>query len=1289
MNSDWKPGQNKNKKTGRSFDQLDDALGDLLGGDDSPPPAKNAIRTTASSAARGSAMRTKGKSNHQDADFYSSMAAVSEEPSDFSDADPASLAKQLEDLDDMDAHLFGSGSLKKPLNKSGPVKKEATRPVSAPDTKKTVTFSPPNSPPKTAEYAATSPRRGSLKSQANLQEQVKKDVEEQLKAKTIDFGDIDEDDPLAGLLSDDEDIPKRKPAKKPVPTTSTPVSQEDNRPPTRSGPSQRTSPRTDQTPTQKDIEPERPKAAKKREEIIFSDNDDDVLGGMGLEDDEPKKVETVENKPARSVFDNLLKSDVASKHLQTSTKQEKRDFILDKKYLNKSQKEPEKKEMTEEDFTFGSYRPSSAASSRTGRNRTSQRADMAASLGFLDDAETKPMKQAGRSRGGLSSTLPDDFGGNSWLDMASESKPTNDSADTKPPKSPVTKPSSLTSPRSDDWLGLGNDVVVDTKHESTGSNWLGFASNSPQTAQRRASIAVEDPSSPKKQPPEQPRRMSIAEERPSSPQKKQPDFTPPAKPPAKLDLPAGFGDKKPEYFTGDLDLDGSVSKSLPIADTNDKLFEAPPNWEMNSLPWDTGSRKHRRELGTAGPLESTGLRPSSAGQRTPTKPSTPVHTNQSHDLTPSLTPGSPATAAAGPDVLVVQMQQQLQQQQLDLERQQQQWLSQQRQKQQEILKQQQMQMMEAQQRQHQLMLQSQMQLSSLPAATAQPMPLAAMGFSGMNTTQYTELETKIKRLELEKQHIQSLLDSSKQQHNDEIAALQDAHKKQMQLTEDTFSRRERRLKEESDQLIQQNTDRLKKMENERSELVLSHQQKQEEWMMEKQRETERIREQNRLTIEDMKKDHDAMIERIKKAKDQELEAVTNVQSHTRSLQFVMDKIESNTRNLGDLSLKVGTQHVNNLDERELYITNKEEEVKRLRDQLQKQQEENERERNRLQDLISKMELQMREQSKQLEAERWKTKQEQNKLDSMQMALEEEKRMVLEQLSRERQDVQRAKDNILAEQKQAMVQLYQERRELAEEKTQFAVQQRMFDEKTQKGAVRSMQADVEYEAAVKSIADERSKLTITSDELKREKTRLIAEKSDLEKQQRSLNEEKTRLTALADQMKSRSEEVEKMAETAAHTRDEGQQALALSRKIEAEQAGRLQTIQSQLTALHSKEKQIAQERLNLAKEMREIEDARHSMLCTACKSSLHNQTPLSQGVQGSQNKSNGLVGMNGAWSVIDQTQSVHIGGQYLSRTIELDRALRIWEIEAEKDKHFLDDQEVFLEAIKRAPYHKQP
>ena len=76
---------------------------------------------------------------------------------------------------------------------------------------------------------------------------------------------------------------------------------------------------------------------KKKDELVF--DDDDVLGGMGL-DDSPrakpkaaaKKEEDPEVEGSKNFLSSLMGKSPANKHLERPASGDKREFVLDTKY---------------------------------------------------------------------------------------------------------------------------------------------------------------------------------------------------------------------------------------------------------------------------------------------------------------------------------------------------------------------------------------------------------------------------------------------------------------------------------------------------------------------------------------------------------------------------------------------------------------------------------------------------------------------------------------------------------------------------------------------------------------------------------------------------------------------------------------------------------------------------------------------------------------------------------------------------------------------------------------------
>ena len=82
--------------------------------------------------------------------------------------------------------------------------------------------------------------------------------------------------------------------------------------------------------------------------------------------------------------------------------------------------------------------------------------------------------------------------------------------------------------------------------------------------------------------------------------------------------------------------------------------------------------------------------------------------------------------------------------------------------------------------------------------------------------------------------------------------------------------------------------------------------------------------------------------------------------------------------------RIDLSHKDNLNDREQSLRVRDEYLKSMQEKLQRQEVESVEERSRLQSLIAKLEMQLREQGRQLEQDRWKVLQDENRMKSMQV-----------------------------------------------------------------------------------------------------------------------------------------------------------------------------------------------------------------------------------------------------------------------------------------------------------------
>ena len=82
--------------------------------------------------------------------------------------------------------------------------------------------------------------------------------------------------------------------------------------------------------------------------------------------------------------------------------------------------------------------------------------------------------------------------------------------------------------------------------------------------------------------------------------------------------------------------------------------------------------------------------------------------------------------------------------------------------------------------------------------------------------------------------------------------------------------------------------------------------------------------------------------------------------------------------------KIDASYQSKLEERERSLKSREEYVRNIEKRLQQQETQNDEERQRLQSLVTKMEVQIRDQARKIEDDRWKLNQSENKLKTWQV-----------------------------------------------------------------------------------------------------------------------------------------------------------------------------------------------------------------------------------------------------------------------------------------------------------------
>ncbi|XP_035511387.1 fas-binding factor 1 homolog isoform X3 [Morone saxatilis] len=536
-------------------------------------------------------------------------------------------------------------------------------------------------------------------------------------------------------------------------------------------------------------------------------------------------------------------------------------------------------------------------------------------------------------------------------------------------------------------------------------------------------------------------------------------------------------------------------------------------------------------------------------------------------------------------------------------------------------------------------------------------------------TRIIQLEGQVKTLQLERDQSQMLLENVQQRHKQDMELMEKTHKARVKLLEESAAQRDTQARQECEDLMERLAAVTRLAEQERAELQAQYQRKLAQAQQDRDREVERLRDLQRKSILEMKKDHEDQVQRLKKLKDEEIDAVTSATSQTRSLTVVIEQMEQFSSRLGELSSRVESTHEHTAHGLEQGARHRDEQLRIMQDRLAQQQKAMAEERAYLKEIISRMDTQLNEQQRQLEKERWKMTADQAKAESTQRGLEDERRALSMQINMEREELERAKSALLEEQKSVMQHCAEERRKLAAEWAHFHALEKQRHERAEREVSSLLE---KREGSIISLAQEQADLKLHTAELKQKQMSVAQERETLERLREELDREKERISSTALRLKTRAQEVEAFSKLAAEKHEDGERALQEAKRVEVEHEARLRNIHTQTERLRQQEQRILQEQMRLSHLQKETERPRQDTTI----SSLPQMIPPVLPDAGSVSPNLELA------STLNIPPPISFANP---QAMALQASLALWKYTAERDREYLQEEQIFLENLKKKSY----
>ncbi|KAM6104817.1 fas-binding factor 1 homolog [Pterocles gutturalis] len=419
------------------------------------------------------------------------------------------------------------------------------------------------------------------------------------------------------------------------------------------------------------------------------------------------------------------------------------------------------------------------------------------------------------------------------------------------------------------------------------------------------------------------------------------------------------------------------------------------------------------------------------------------------------------------------------------------------------------------------------------------------------------------------------------------------------------------------------------MEQAWAELLAQYQQRLATLEQQNALELQRLRELHRASIQEMRKKHEDELQLLKQLKDREMEAVTSTFSATRSLNGITEQVEKLFGDLRELSHKVEAVRHTTSEELATGARQRDQHLQMLQDRLLQHQRDMEEELSRHQQVMAKLEARLDEQARLLEQEQRRAAAEQSKVESLQRLLEEQRRMMTQQLSVERAELERAKEQ------------------------------------------------AKMEAQEEQLRRDRELLEKSCQELRLEKEKVNGAMLRIRQQEE--------------------EEVKSMSELCSQKYEEGERALREACREVSEQQTSLQVMQQHLEQRKQQEQHLRQERLSMAHQRRQLQQLRQelrnnpTMLLTAdqdlsaptrgLSSTLFSLTVVAPHAWALVPGSPPPVRVLPWHSPVGRTETLSTAG-----SAGLHAALVLLKHWAQQDHDFLEEQQFFLESLKKAPYN---
>ncbi|XP_049542535.1 fas-binding factor 1 homolog [Anopheles darlingi] len=445
-----------------------------------------------------------------------------------------------------------------------------------------------------------------------------------------------------------------------------------------------------------------------------------------------------------------------------------------------------------------------------------------------------------------------------------------------------------------------------------------------------------------------------------------------------------------------------------------------------------------------------------------------------------------------------------------------------------------------------------------------------------------ELQTDVKRLEMEKLRLEDLIANLTTNHEQELSLLEVSCKKQTGFLEESLKIMEARLKNDNKQLEEFYQTKVHTLEQEKTKLIEDHLAHVKEMEENHRKVIEKLKQGYEESLEQLRQDHREMISTIRESKLLEFSVVQENQSYLQMLKNASSYLENASGDLQQLRDTLQDQIEFSQKEKDLQLKAREKQLEDQQRLLERTRESANEEKVRLLSLVELLESKVTEMTKVSSQERWEYQQKCVKLEAERQGFEKEKQFLRERNQHEEARIAELKLLQMEEHKRSQEKLGQERQALLEQKVKLETMAQLQSSSSQ---LKGTTSQAEIDAAIK-VTEEATR------QADKEKDRYL-------QLQRQFETKRRELLSREGHLRERSDELESAIERARQRERNAENVYRSVRKAEQNLQLKMQLVQRQFREVSEREDRLAKEKIELSKERLELQAVRRKLQQTRC------------------------------------------------------------------------------------------